>query len=126
MERHSRRLCVAVLGDQSRGAQFAHLFEELHNEPYISLPSLRELIALLGARNRRFEVRTVGRAEPTTLHEPEEAYALVRRLMWLAPDSEKDQRMRALLDEWYGAPDGLALPAARHFVAVISWEPPER
>ncbi len=127
MEQHSRRLCVAVLGDLSRGAQYARLFQELHGEPYISLPAAREFTTLLGARGRRYEVRTAGRYEPTTRAEPEEAYAMVRRMMWLSPDSEKDRRMRELLHEWYGMPDGnLALPAARNYIAVISWEPPGR
>jgi SAM-dependent methyltransferase len=124
MERHSRRLCVAVLGQFARGAQFGRLFEALHGEPVIALPALKEFVAVLGARNRRYEVRTVGSGEAIELHEHDDAYAFVRRLMWLTPDSDKDRRMRELLDDWYGTPDGLALPSARPFIGIVSWEPP--
>lgn len=124
MEQCTRRLCIGVFGQYSRGAQLARLFEELHGEPYISLPSLREFVALLGARGRRYEVRTVGRMDPVDLREPEDAYNFVRRIMWLTPGSEKDRRMRELVDEWYGTPDGIALPAARRFVGIVTWEPP--
>ncbi len=124
MEEHSRRRCVVVLGQLARGAQLGRLFEEIHGEPLIALPALREFVAILGARQRRYEVRTVGTGEAVELHDPEDAYAFGRRLMWLAPGSPREERMRALLDEWYGTPEGIALPSARPFIGVVSWEPP--
>lgn len=126
MERHSRRLCVVVLGQLARGAQFARLFQEIHGEPHIALPALREFVAVLGARHRRYEVHSVGSGESIELHEAEDAYALGRRLMWLAAGSPKERRMRALLDEWYGNQEGLALPSARPYIGIVTWTPPAR
>ncbi|MCK9485830.1 MAG: class I SAM-dependent methyltransferase [Dehalococcoidia bacterium] len=124
MERFTRRTCIALFGCRARGAQLADLFEAVHGEPMATLPSLREFVALLGARGRRTEVRTAGRGdtqEPP--HPAEEAYATARRLLWLAEGTEKDARMRALIDEWYGTSEGVALPSMRPWVGVVSWEP---
>lgn len=122
MERHSRRLCIAVLADQPRGAQLARLFEAVHGEPLATLPALREFIALLSARGRRFDVATVV-GEPATVVPLDEAVAMARRLLWLAPGSEKERHMRSLIEEWWTAPGGIALPPARRFLGAVSWEP---
>lgn len=122
MEWHTKRLCIAVLADQPRGAQLARLFEAIHGEPLATLPALREFIALLAARGRRFDVATVP-AEPAATTTLDEAVAAARRLLWLAPGSAKEQRMRALIEEWWAVPGGVALPPGRRFLGVVSWEP---
>jgi SAM-dependent methyltransferase len=126
MERHTRRLCIAMFGQFARGAHLAALFEAVHGEPLQTLPALKEFVALLGARNRRYEVRTVGLGEAFELIEREEAFELARRMLWLAPGSGKDERMRELLEGWWGRPEGIEMPAFRRFIGVVSWEPPGR
>lgn len=123
MERHTRRTCITVFGERARGAQMAPLFEAVHGEPLATLPSLREFVAVLAARGRRFEVATVEGDRPSVLP-LEDAAALARRLLWLAPGSPKEQRMRALLQEWWGTPDGIAMPPGRRWVGIVTWEPP--
>ncbi len=123
MERHSRRLCIVAVGETARGAQLAELWEAVHGEPLQTLPALRELLAVLGARRRRYELRIVVTppAEPT---DADEAFEMARRLLWLARGSAKEARMRELVRERYGEPDGrVTLPAMRDFVGVVSWRP---
>jgi 2-polyprenyl-3-methyl-5-hydroxy-6-metoxy-1,4-benzoquinol methylase len=121
MERHSRRLCVVALGETARGAQLAALWQAVHGEPLQTLPALRELLALLGARRRRYELR-IAVTPPAEPSDAEQAFELARRLLWLAGGSEKEARMRELVREWYGEPDGrVRLPAMRDFVGVVSW-----
>ncbi|MEX1022029.1 MAG: methyltransferase domain-containing protein, partial [Dehalococcoidia bacterium] len=124
MERHTRRTCLALFGCWARGAHLARLFEAVHDEPMATLPSLREFVALLGSRGRRYEVRTVDGGDAGTPRPAEEAYAVPRRLLWLAEGSEKDGRMRRLVDEWYGGPDGVTLPAMRPWIGLVAWAPP--
>jgi SAM-dependent methyltransferase len=124
MERHTRRLCIAVFGQAARGASLAQLFEAVHGEPLQTLPALREFVALLGARSRRYEVRTVGMGNAVDLTPADDAYEMGRRMLWLAPGSAKDQQMRALMQELWGRADGIAMPAARPFIGIVSWEPP--
>lgn len=126
MERHTRRICIAAFGQEARGAQLARLWEAVHGEPLQTLPALREFVALLGARGRRYDVRTVAgdpRPEPAP---PEQAYTGARRFLWLAEGSEKERRMRALIDDWYGEPGGVRLPPTRRFIGIVSWDPPAR
>lgn len=121
MEQHSRRLCVVALGETARGAQLAALWQAVHGEPLQTLPALRELLALLGARRRHYELRIVmsPAAEPA---EAEEAFEMARRLLWLASGSAKEAQMQELVREWYGEPDGrVTLPAMRDFIGVVSW-----
>lgn len=124
MERHTRRRCIAVFGQIARGASLAPLFEAVHGEPLQTLPALREFVALLGARGRRYEVKTVGAGQSTDLTPPDEAYESARRLLWLTPGSAKDQRMRTLVDDWWGGPTGIAMPAFRPAIGIVSWLPP--
>jgi hypothetical protein len=115
---------VAMFGERARGASLAALWEAVHGEPMATLPALHEFVALLGARGRRYEVTAAGRTEAREPLPPEAAYANGRRLLWLAEGSEKERRMRALMDEWYGEGDEIALPAGRRYVGVVAWEPP--
>ena len=123
MERHARRLCVIVVAEQGRGANVAPLFEAVHGEPQRTLPALREVVALLGALGRPCEVRLARREGVEPVLEREEAYEVARRLLWLRPGSPKDARMRALMEEWWGTAEGIALPGARRVVGVVSWRP---
>ncbi|MEZ4554104.1 MAG: class I SAM-dependent methyltransferase [Dehalococcoidia bacterium] len=123
MERHATRMCVIALRPWARGAALASLFETIHGEPLHTLPAFNELVALLAARGRRYEVRTVpADAEPPVVPR-DQAILEARRLLWLTEGSPKDQRMCALLDEWWGRPDGIALPRAPGYVGVVSWTP---
>ena len=122
-ETATRRTCLALFGCQARGAQVADLFEAVHGEPMATLPSLREFVAVLGARGRRYEVRTVSTDEVPEARPPEEAYATLRRLLWLREGSPLDGRMRALADEWYSSEAGLVLPPMRPWIGIVSWEP---
>lgn len=123
MERHTRRRCIAVLSDLPRGAHLARLFEAVHGEALAPLPALREFIALLVARGRRFDVATVSSEQPAVVS-LDEAATEARRLLWLATGSEKDRRTRALIEEWWAVPGGIHLPAARGHFGIVAWYPP--
>jgi 2-polyprenyl-3-methyl-5-hydroxy-6-metoxy-1,4-benzoquinol methylase len=125
MERHTRRLCIAVMFQCARGWQLAPLFEAVHGEPVHLLPALKEFVALLGSRDRRYEVRTVTRPAASGPVPPDEAFDLARRLLWLAPGSAKEQQMRSLMQRWWGTPDGIVMPpgASESFIGVVTWKP---
>jgi hypothetical protein len=125
MERHTRRLCVVLLRPWARGGYLAELFEAVHGEPMQVLPALREFVSQLGALGR-VEVRTSAGDESHGLTPRDAAFAEARRLLWLAEGSEKEQRMRALMEEWWGTLEGIRMPAAPPYVGVVSWTPPGR
>ena len=123
MERHSRRLCVALLRPWARGASLSALFEAVHGEPMRTLPGLREFVALLGARGRRYEVRAAPIPPGPAVTPRDGAFTEARRLLWLAEGSAKEQRMRSLMEQWWGKPDGIAMPEGPPYIGVVSWTP---
>jgi SAM-dependent methyltransferase len=127
MEAHTRRLCVAVFRQFARGTQLARLFEAVHGEPLHTLPALREFVALLSARGRRVDLRTVPDDAPTVVPR-DRAFRETRRLLWLAEGSAKDAHMQELVQQWWTSPEGgtdsIVLPVASRFIGVVTWEPP--
>jgi SAM-dependent methyltransferase len=126
LEAQTRRTCVVILGDRAPSTAVEVAWTRVHEEPLHALPALREFLAVLGARGRRFEVQTFdtrgGGGEPLPF---DQAYAMARRMCWLAEGSEKDVRLGALLREHFGTPDGLiALPPRLNFTAPVTWSPP--
>ncbi len=122
-EAATRRTCIGIFGVQGRGAQVADFFEAVHGEPMATLPALREFVAVLGARAKRYEIRTVATGERAVAKPAEEVYATLRRLLWLAEGSELDAKMQRLAQEWYGTEGGLALPPMRPWLGIVSWDP---
>ncbi len=123
MERHTRRRCIVILSDRSRGANLNPLWELVHGEPRASLPAMPEFMAVLAARGVEPELETlaVSQGEPVPL---DRACDTARRFLWLQPGTEKDQRMCALVEERYGVGDGLAqLPAGLGAIGVVNWAP---
>lgn len=122
-EESTRRVCIAIFGCHARGTQVADFFEAVHGEPMATLPALREFVAVLGARGRRYEVLTAASDEQPSPQPAEDAYQTLRRLLWIREGSDLDRRMCAMADEWYGAEGGLILPAMRPWVGVVAWWP---
>lgn len=121
MEAHTRRTCIVVIGDRAPSGAFEPLWSELYGEPPRLLPGRREFLAVLGALDHAFEVRTLPRAarEPV---EREQALDWARWVYWLEPGSERDQRAEALLESNFGTDDGqFLLPSRISYVSVVSW-----
>ena len=135
MEQHARRLCVVGSTEWGTGARPVNpIFEELHGEPYIRLPGLRELLAILAARRRRYDVYSfadillVAPVAAFTVNGEtlEDAHARVRNHYLVREGSEKDQLLKELLAKHYSIDDGrVRLPSpAGNFRAIVSWAPP--
>lgn len=122
-EAATRRTCVGIFGVVGRGAHLAGLFEAVHGEPMATLPALREFVAVLGARGRRYEVRTVATGEQPVARPAEEVHQTLRRLLWLHEGTELDAKMQRLAQEWYGTEGGLVLPPWRPWIGVVTWDP---
>ncbi len=123
MERAASRLCVVALFDRARGHAWSEIFEAVHGEPMAALPAVREFVAVLGAMERTYEVRslTSGAMEPT---QEDAAFEQARRICWLVEGSEGDLRMQAFLRARYAAGPGLlGLPPMRRATYVVAWTP---
>ncbi|MFA7295558.1 MAG: class I SAM-dependent methyltransferase [Dehalococcoidia bacterium] len=124
MERHASRLCVVVLRPWARGAHLADLFEAVHGEPMCTLPALREFVSVLGARGRTYEVRMSPAASSPRAAATQDPFIEVRRLLWLASGSEKDERMQELVGAWWAREHGIHVPVPPAGIGIVSWQPP--
>lgn len=123
LERHTRRRCVVILGDQSPSSMLADVWPTVHGEPQATLPALREFLAVLSARGRRFDLSTISPTGVTPIPLGTAA-AIARQLCWVREGSDKDRRLIAALDERFVRDGGNVVPPPPvGFRGIVSWEP---
>ncbi len=129
MESHANRLCLLQAAELGTAWQPDHrIFEELHGEPFVRMPGVRELLAVLGARRTRFEIQHTSDFPEHNLTDIESLHRHVRRWYLVREGSEKDRRLRDLLIEHCQAGDGQYQhpQMAGTYQVIISWEPPAK
>lgn len=99
-------------------------WEPVHGEPRVALPALPELVTLLFARGRMPEIRLVDRTPPTFESLPE-LLGMARRQLWVRPGSDKDARLKALVEAHAEERDGrFALEWTPTRIGIVTWAPP--
>lgn len=117
LERSTRERCFAILIERAPSSTFEDLWLQIHGEPRIILPGMREFLQLLLARGAFPDVRIIPRHFRTMTDDDVRENA--RRRLWLSAGSPKDRRLQALLDGALPAgPDAFQQPSQ---VALISW-----
>jgi hypothetical protein len=96
----------------------------VHGEARVSLPALPEFVALLEARGRQPAITMVER-EPRRFASRDELAGFLRRQLWIAEGSEKEERFRAAQatlvvegEGGFGIVDQRPLP-----VGIVTWAP---
>jgi SAM-dependent methyltransferase len=113
MEVSARRLCVAVMVDPAPPYLAEPFWPPIHGESRIQLPALSELLALLLARRRLFEVRLLERS-PATYTERDEPLPWLYQQLFVEPHTDKGQQLAAL---------ARAAITARGDRWALSWDP---
>lgn len=123
VESVTRRRCVAVMGEGAMTTVASQLWEPVHGEPRVALPALPELVTLLLARGSIPGVRIVDRTPPT-FDCLDALLAMARRQLWVRPGSEKDARLRTLVEELAEEREGqFALEWTPTRIGIVTWEP---
>lgn len=125
MERATRRACLAVLMERSPASLAEPFWPPIHGEQRIALPALPAFVDLLRARGREPDV-TMLESSRRRWGSRDDIEAYVRRQTWVAPGTEKDRRMQALIDEWLVAAEdgGLELSTFQPLtVGLVAWTP---
>ena len=123
LDSSARRLCVAVLGESAMTTVATLFWNEIHREPRVRLPALRELVTVLFARARLPEVRLVERVPPT-FASFDEAVAMARRQLWLRSGSARDEQLRSLARDIVTERDGrFAFDWSPTKIGIITWSP---
>jgi SAM-dependent methyltransferase len=122
MEAATRSRCVAMLTDRSPASVADPFWPLVHGEARVSLPALPEFVALLRARGREPEVRTVERS-PRTFDSVEALTAFLRRQLFIAEGGEKDIHFRAILPEHIANRDGgwRLAEGPRGALGIVTW-----
>ena len=122
-EAAASRLCVVVMRSAHTANAGWALWQDIHGEPRVPLPMLSELLVLLLARGVTPSVTLTERVT-WGYESPKLLLGALRRQLWVAPGSDKDQRLRALVEEraverhgswsteWQPMLDG-----------IVTWEP---
>jgi hypothetical protein len=96
----------------------------IHGEARIPLPSLTELLVVLLARGRLFEVRLLERA-PLTHADPDGPLGWLFQQLFVAPDTPKGRRLAALARERITSREGRwALSWDLVPLGIVTWRPP--
>jgi hypothetical protein len=124
MEAATSRLCVAMLMERQPASVADPFWPIVHGEERVGLPALLELLVLLAARDRPFEVRLTERP-PRTFPDVEAMESMVRRQLWIEPGGSKDERfVAALRERTVHLEDGVGIAGQRPMiVGLVSWHP---
>lgn len=127
MEDAARRLCVAVLMERQPSSAADEFWPLVHGEERVPLPGLRELVAILVALGRVFEVRLHERP-PRPFATEDEAVSFLRRQLWIAEGGAKDRVfVAAARERLVRTAAGVVLRSARTLpVGLVSWIPAGR
>ncbi len=124
MEQAARRLCVAVLMEQTPASAAGPVWERVHREPRVALPALPDFVELLQALGRTPAVTVLERTE-RTYPSRDVLEGFLRRQLWIADGGEKADRFRHAVDDLATeTPDGWTLrDQPRSSVGVVTWAP---
>lgn len=125
MERATTRECLAVLMERSPASLAEPFWPPIHGEKRIALPALPAFVDLLASRGAEPEVTTL-ESSRRRLRSRDEVEGFVRRQTWVAPGTDKDRRMQALIDDWLIEADdgGFDLTIAHPLtVGLVAWRP---
>jgi hypothetical protein len=102
------------------------LWEPVHDEKRIDPPALPELLEALWDMGIYANVEMFAASRRRLLPSRDLAEAWARRLLWVEPGTEKDQRLQEVLDELIEeTPEGFTLRGARTQPQGLVWWPAE-
>lgn len=123
MEAHTRRSCAVITSDRAPSTPLADVWRAVHGEVFEPLPALPELLAVLAAMGRRFDVRSFPRQAPEE-RPLEDALAQCRWMYRVEVGSPKEAVLRAILVERFTGPGAaVRMPAPRRYSSLVSWPP---
>lgn len=123
MERHTRRLCVAVLLASAPSAAAGPFWPAVHGVARDPLPALQEFLAVLLARGKVFTV-WLGERAPASYPTAEAAMGFLRQQLFIEPGGPKDALLASALERLPRTPDGrLQVATEPTPLGVVTWRP---
>lgn len=125
LDSHARERVKIVSFMDSPMSQVSPLWEAIHNEQRINLPALPEMLNVLWEMDIYPDVEMVGTADIRSVPNRDDAVKMLRKFLYVKPDTEMDARLQELLDEHLEeTPTGLVIKGSRpRRQALVSWVP---
>lgn len=106
LEEHARKRVVIVAHTLAPVSQMASFWKAVHGEERIKLPGLTELVPVLWGMGRFPDIEMLAATEHRGMADRGIALEWLRRLTWVAADSEKDRVLQKELDAAFDAEEG--------------------
>ncbi len=125
LDSHARERVKVVSFMDSPMSQVSLLWEQIHGEQRINLPALPEMLNVLREMDIFPDVEMVGTADPRSLANRDDAVKMLRKFLYVKPDTKKDAHLQELMDEHLEeTPTGLVIKGSRpRRQALVSWTP---
>lgn len=119
---HARGRVVIVSHTVAPTSMAAPFWRTVHDEERILLPALPELVPVLWEMDIFPDIVMVPATQQRSLPDRETALRWLRRLTWVAPDSDKDRVLQKELDAVFEAEGGeYVLRRARSQQGIVTW-----
>ena len=125
LDRHAGRLVMVILMRTPPRWQVHHVWEAVHGEPRLSMPTVPQLLPVLDELGIQPEIADLSEQPSLRFASREAAIAGIAPQLYVAPDTEEMQRLERFLDSSLQQQDGAwqlagAQPVRR---CIISWRP---
>ncbi len=124
-EAHARRLVLCVAFQSPPQAAMGGLWEQVHGEGRLRLPSLPELLPVLEELGIRAEVTGLEPRPVQTFESFEDAQVSLKQRLYVKPDSAEEARLESALEEWLHEVDGTWQIKSSQPIrpCIVAWEP---
>ena len=125
LDNHARRLVLVILMRTPPRWQVRHVWEEVHGEPRLPMPTVPQLLPVLDELGIQPEIADLPDQPPLRFASREDAIATVAPQLYVEPDTAEMQRLEQFLNSSLQQQDGAwqlsgAQPVRR---CIISWSP---
>ena len=125
LDSHARRLVLVILMRTPPRSQVHHVWEAVHGEPRLSLPTVPQFLPVLDELGIRPEIADLPEQPPLQFTSREAAIAGIASQLYVEPDTKEMQRLEQFLDRSLEPQDDAwrlegAQPVRR---CIISWRP---
>lgn len=119
---HARGRVVIVTHTVAPTSVAAPFWKAVHGEERLLLPALPELVPVLWEMDVFPDITMVPATQQRTVPDRDIALTWLRRMTWVAPDSEKDRVLQKELDAVFDAEGGqYVLRRARSQQGIVTW-----
>ncbi|MDE2781032.1 MAG: class I SAM-dependent methyltransferase [Chloroflexota bacterium] len=125
LDSHARRLVLVILMRTPPRSQVQHIWEAVHGEPRLSMPTVPQFLPVLDELGIRPEIAALPDRPPHEFASREAAIAGIAPQLYVEPGTEEMQRLEQFLDRSLQEQDGVwrlegAQPVRN---CIVSWSP---